>query len=152
MNEYNNGKICLWLDQGIGACGLNGGTCGCPFSKKGCEIQCKEIFKEEPTDLNSNRYTPNNSKYSNRILTKAGIFKRIGLRKGMAIAEWFIPYYEIDMTAVSPLVYIKDGIDRVKEKLKKSNYNVNRIRIYHNVEIAEVIGIYILGVDIYADQ
>ena len=44
---YNAGEICDWFENGTCSCFLNGSRCDCPFSNRGCQIQCEKIFKEK---------------------------------------------------------------------------------------------------------
>lgn len=144
-NMYNNGVLCLFLDQGFGSCSLNGSRCDCPFGKTGCEIQCERIFKEKPEGEIANRYKATAS--GTKPLTKSDIFKRVGIQKGMLIADWFIPYSYIDEVACSPSDVIDHGIDMVKRKLGVAEYHhYSPMRMYHNVEMAGQLGIYIIGI------
>lgn len=143
-NAYNDGVLCLFFDQGFGSCSLNGSRCDCPFSKAGCEIQCKIIFKEKPEGVKANRYKATAS--DAKPLTKTDVFKRVGIQKGMLIADWFIPYSHMDEVAVAPSDMIDHGIDTVKEKFDSAGYHYRHLRIYHNVEMAGQLGIYIIGV------
>lgn len=143
-NAYNNGSLCLFFDQGISSCSLNGGRCDCPFSNAGCEIQCESIFKEKPEGDRANRYKATAS--DTKLLTKADVFKRAGIQKGMIIADWFIPYSLMEVT-VDPSAMIDNGINMVKEKFDSAGYHYRDLRIYHNVEIIEqLLGIYIIGI------
>lgn len=144
-NAYNNGSLCLFFDQGFSSCSLNGGRCDCPFSKAGCEIQCENIFKEKPEGVKAYRYKAIGCE--TKPLTKADIFKRVGIQKGMLIADWFIPYSHMDEVDVAPSDVIDHGIDMVKRKLDVAEYrHYSRMRMYHNVEIAGQLGIYIIGI------
>ena len=143
-DAYNNGSLCLFFNQGFGSCALNGSRCDCPFSKMGCEMQCEKIFKEKPEEERANRYKATAG--DTKPLTKADIFKRVGIQKGMIIADWFIPYSLIE-SAVDPSAMIDHGIDMVKEKFDSAGYHYRDLRIYHNVEIIEqLLGIYIIGI------
>ena len=142
-NTYNNGNLCLFLDQGFSSCSLNGCRCDCPFSKAGCEIQCERIFKEKPEGEIANRYKATSS--DTKPLTKTDVFKMVGIRKGMLIADWFIPYSLIEVVG-APSVAIDNGIDMVKEKFDRAEYHYRDLRIYHNVEMVGQLGIYIIGI------
>lgn len=148
MCNYNDGYICLFFDQGLDSCSCNGSQCDCPFSKKGCEIQCERIFKEKPEGMKADRYIPNRSIDSNKTLTKADVFKRVGMKRGMIVADWFIPYYQLDEMRVHSSDQIKYGIEMVKKKFEETKYYMEHMRIYHNVEIVGQVGIYILGVNV----
>lgn len=143
-NTYNNGSLCLFFDQGFSSCSLNGSRCDCPFSKTGCEIQCESIFKEKPEGVKADRYKAIGN--DTEPLTKADVYKRIGVKKGMIVADWFIPYSLIKI-AVAPSAVIDHGIDMVKEKFDNAGYHCRHMRMYHNVEIVGQLGIYIIGVD-----
>ncbi len=144
-NAYNNGSLCLFLNQGFSSCSLNGCRCDYPFSKAGCEIQCESIFKEKPEGVKGNRYKAIG--IETKPLTKADVFKRVGIqKKGMLIADWFIPYSLIEAVG-APSVAIDNGIDMVKEKFDSAGCHYRYLRIYHNVEIIEqLLGIYIIGI------
>lgn len=144
-NAYNNGVLCLFLDQGFSSCSLNGSRCDCPFGKTGCEIQCERIFKEKPEGEIANRYKATSS--DTKSLTKADIFKRVGIQKGMLIADWFIPYSHMDEVACAPSDVIDHGIDMVKEKFDSAGDHYRHLRIYHNVEMVGQLGIYIIGIN-----
>lgn len=79
-------------------------------------------------------------------LTKADVFKRVGIKKGMLVADWFIPYSDMDEIACSPSDVVDHGIDMVKEKFDSSDYPYRHLRMYHNVEMAGQLGIYIIGI------
>ena len=143
-NAYNNGSLCLFLNQGFSSCSLNGCRCDCPFSKTGCEIQCESIFKEKPEGVKADRYKPYIS--DDKPLTKEDVFKRVGIQKGMLIADWFIPYSRMDEVAVAPSYVIDNGIDMVKDKFDSAGYHFRHLRIYHNVEMVGQLGIYIIGI------
>lgn len=142
-DAYNNGSLCLFFDQGCSLCSLNGSRCDCPFSKTGCEIQCERIFKEKPEGEITNRYKATAS--DTKPLTKADVFKRVGIQKGMIVADWFIPYSLIEV-AGSPSVAIDHGIDMVKEKFDRAKYHYRDLQIYHNVEMVGQLRIYIIGI------
>lgn len=143
-STYNDGVLCLFLDQGFGSCSLNGSRCDCPFSKTGCEIQCERIFKEKLEGEIANRYKATAS--DTKPLTKADVFKRVDMRKGMIIADWFIPYSHMDEVAVAPSDVIDHGIDMVKGKFEMAGYHFRHLQIYHNVEMAGQLGIYVIGI------
>ena len=143
-NAYNNGSLCLFFDQGFSSCSFYGGRCDCPFSKTGCEILCERIFKEKPERKITNRYKVIG--FDIEPLTKADIFKRLGIQKGMLIADWFIPYSHMDEADVAPSDIIDHGINMVKEKFDSAGYRYRHLRMYHNVEMAGQLGIYIIGV------
>ena len=142
-NAYNNGSLCLFFDQGFSSCSLNGCRCDCPFSNAGCEIQCESIFKEKPEGVKANRYKADGNR--TKPLTKADVFKRVGIQKGMLVADWFIPYSDMDEIVCSPSDVIDHGIDMVKEKFDSAGYHCRHLRMYHNVEMAGQLGIYIIG-------
>lgn len=142
---YNDGKICDWFENdGFSSCFLNGSLCCCPFSKKGCEIQCVAIFKDKPEGKKANRYSSEEKIGSNKKLIKDKIFKRLEIKKGETIGDYFIPYSKLDM-CIAPSEEISYGIDQVKEKFKKAGYRVQYLRMYHNVEIMGQLGFYIIG-------
>lgn len=65
----------------------------------------------------------------------------------MLIADWFIPYSHMDEVDVTPSDVIDHGIDMVKRKLDVAEYHhYSRMRMYHNVEMAGQLGIYIIGI------
>ena len=144
-NAYNNGSLCLFFDQGFSSCSLNGGRCDCPFSNTGCEIQCENIFKEKPEGVKANRYKADGNR--TKPLTKTDVFKRVGIQKGMLVADWFIPYGDMDEIACSPSGMIDHGIDMVKEKFDSAGYHYKHLRTYYNVEMAGQLGIYIIGIN-----
>lgn len=143
-NAYNSGSLCLFFCQAFGSCSLNGSRCDCPFSKTGCEIQCERIFKEKPEGEIANRYIADAG--DTKPLTKADVFKRAGIQKGMFIADCFIPYSHMDESAGAPSDVIDYGIDGVKGKLNSAGYHCRHLLIYHNVETAGQLGIYIVGI------
>ena len=143
---YNDGQICDWFENGTSSCFLNGSKCCCPFSKRGCEIQCVKIFKCEPEGEIANRYTSEKKIGSNKPLTTAKVFKRLGIKNGDAVGDWFIPYSRLDMV-IDPSEEISYGIDKVKEKFEKSEFTLQYLRMYHNVEILGQIGVYIIGMN-----
>jgi len=145
--KYSDGKLCDWLEQGFSSCSLNGSICCCPFSKKGCEIQCEQIFKEKPEGDAANRYKSDSKINADKTFTKTDIFKRVGIKKGMIVADWFIPYSKLDEMIVEPSDEIEYGIEMVKKKFGESEYLMNQLRIYHNVEIVGQAGIYIIGIN-----
>ena len=140
----NGEHLCLFLDQGFSSCSLNGSRCDYPFSKTGCEIQCERIFKEKPEGEIANRYKADAN--DTKPLTKADVFKRAGMQKGMLIADWFIPYSRMDEVAVAYSDFIDNGINMVKDKFNSAGYYLGHLRIYHNVEMAGLLGIYIIGI------
>ena len=97
--------------------------------------------------MKADRYTPDKSIDSNKILTKVDVFKRIGIKKGMIVADWFIPYYQLDEMGVHPSDQIEHGIEMVEKKFEESEYYMEHMRIYHNVEIVGQVGIYIFGIN-----
>ena len=143
-NAYNNGSLCLFLNQGFSSCSLNGSRCDCPFSKTGRKIQCERIFKEKPEGEIANRYKAYTS--DTKPLTKTDVFKRVGIQKGMLISDWFIPYSRMSEVAVAPSDVINLGIDMVKDKFDSAGYHFGHLRIYHNVEMVGQLGIYIIGI------
>ena len=98
------------------------------------------MFKEK-----TNWYKPDAE--NDEILTKSDVFKRLGIKKGMIVADWFIPYYQIDELAIDPSDEIDFGIEMVKKKFDESGYEITHMRIYHNFEQLKQVGIYILGVN-----
>lgn len=142
-NEYDNGSLCLFFNQGFGSCSLNGSRCDCPFSKTGCEIQCERLFKVATEGEIANRYKATTS--DTKPLTRADVFKRIGIQKGMIIADWFIPY-SLMKIAIVPSAVIDHGVDMAKEKFDSAGYHYKDLRIYHNVEIMGQLGVYIIGI------
>lgn len=145
--KFNNGEICDYFENGLGRCFLNGSRCDCPFSKKGCEIQCKRIFKKEPEGEGANRYTVNMHISKDEKLRKVDVYNRVGIKKGMITADWFIPYSEFDISNAVSSDLIDHGIEEVKRKFDDSDYYLKHLRIYYNVEIAGQIGVYIIGID-----
>lgn len=144
---FNDGKICDWFEQGISSCFLNGSRCDCPFSKRGCEIQCERIFKMKPEGEGANRYKSDKELNPNKPLTKSDVFKRLKIMEGECIAEWFIPYSQIDAMMVAPSDQIKYGVEMVQKKFDDSEFYLEFLRIYHNVKIGNQVGIYIIGTD-----
>ena len=78
------------------------------------------------------------------ILTKTYVFKRLKIKKGEFVADWFIPYRELE-NATDPSMMIDFGKEMVKKKFDESEYEMRFIRIYHNFELASSIGVYIIG-------
>lgn len=146
---YNNRNLCLFFDQGFSSCSFYGDRCDYPFSKTGCKIRYERMFKEKPEGEIANRYKAIGS--DTEPLTKANIFKRVGIQKGMLIADWFIPYSHMDEVAVAPSDVIDHGIDMVKEKFDSAGDHYKHLRIYHNVEMAGQLGIYIIGICEFAE-
>lgn len=64
----------------------------------------------------------------------------------MLVADWFIPYSNMDEVACSPSDVIDHGIEMVKEKFDRAGYHYRHLRIYHNVEMVGQLGIYIIGI------
>lgn len=102
------------------------------------------IFKEKPEGVKANRYKATGMEIE--PLTKADVFKRVGIKKGMLVADWFIPYSDMNEIARSPSDVIDDGIEMVKEKFDSADYPYRHLRMYHNVEMAGQLGIYIIGI------
>ena len=144
MGEYNNGKVCDWFENGTSTCFLNGSRCDCPFSKRGCEIQCVKIFKEEPKGEGASRYKIDANLGDGTILTKADVFRRLKIKKGEIVADWFIPYRELE-NATDPTIMINYGKDMVRKKFDESAYQMRFIRVYHNYILEGLLGVYIIG-------
>ena len=145
---FNDGKICDWFENyGFSSCFYNGSRCDCPFSKRGCEIQCERIFKEKPEGEGANRYKSDSGLGENKPLTKSAVFKRLEIKEDEHIAEWFIPYSQIDDMMVAPSDQIKYGVEMVQKKFDDSEFYLRFLRIYHNVKIGNQVGIYIIGTD-----
>ena len=145
MEMTESKKICKWFLNGAGRCSLNGSRCDYPFSKTGCEIQCARIFKEKPEGEKADRYVPDNNPIEK--LTKAGIFKELGLiNSGNVVGDWFIPYENL-FSFLDISMAISRGIEMVQEKFDEAECQLQTIKIYHNVEFADgMIGIYIFGI------
>ena len=141
---YNDGEICDWFENGTCSCFLNGSRCDCPFSNRGCQIQCEKIFKEKPEGEKANRYKTETHINENKILTKRGVFKELRIKKGDAIADWFIPYSKLEMLT-DPSEKITFGVDQVHRKFDESEFYLEDLLIYHNVEIFGQVGVYIIG-------
>ena len=141
---YNDGKLCDWYEIGMSSCFLNGSRCDCPFSNRGCQIQCEKVFKAKPEGAKANRYSSEKHLNKQKILTKPDVFKRLEIKKGEAIADWFIPYSKLEMLS-DPSDEITSGVDQVKRKFDESKFSLQHLRIYHNVEIFGQVGVYIIG-------
>ena len=141
---YNDGEICDWFENGTCSCFLNGSRCDCPFSNRGCQIQCEKIFKEKPEGEIANRYSSDKHINKKKILTKQDVFKRLEIKKGEAVGDWFIPYSKLEML-IDPSEEIKFGVDQVRRKFDESEFYLKHMRIYHNVEIFGQVGVYIIG-------
>lgn len=145
--SYKSGNICTFYQNGFGSCFCNGSRCDSPFSEEGCRIQCKEIFKEDYDSLKGRRYKPRGKQ---ELLTKTDIYKRIGIKKGDLVADYFIPYSEMEIL-IDQHSAIQSGFDIVKQKFA-NYYNNGRCpqvhyRIYQNMKLTDnVLGIYIIGI------
>lgn len=146
MGKYNDGKICDWFENGTSACFLNGSRCDCPFNKRGCEIQCIKIFKEEPKGEIASRYKTDANLGDGEILTKTDVFRRLKIKKGEIVADWFIQYSELE-NATDPSMMIDFGKEMVKKKFNESEYEMSFIRVYHNYKLASLLGVYIIGIN-----
>lgn len=141
---YKKGNVCTWFLNGEGTCQLNGSLCANPFSDEGCKIQDDEIFHSKAAPRFKEDKNPL------RILTKKDVFKKLDV-KGRLVADYFIPYSDIDMMNVTPSFIIKNAIDVVRDKYKKGDvcdqaYDA-ALYIFQNVELFDgVIGIYVIMV------
>ena len=144
MYKKCDGNPCTWFLNGEGTCSLNGSLCANPFSEEGCKIQDDEIF-HNPTEPRFKE-----GRIPLRILTKKDVFKKLNV-KGRLVADYFIPYSEIDMMNVSPSLIIKNAIDVVRDKYKKGDFCDQaydaELYIFQNVELfRNIIGIYVIKV------
>ena len=142
MYKKCDGNPCTWFLNGEGVCFLNGSYCMNPFSEEGCKIQDDEIF-HEPTSL---RFKESDKPLG--VITKGEIFSKLNV-KGRVVADYFIPYAEIEEMNVNPYVAIKYAIKTVREKYNKCNLLLQALDakcyIFHNMELVDgVIGIYII--------
>lgn len=144
MDAYKKygGNLCKWFLNGEGICFLNGSWCVNPFSEEGCKIQNDEIFHDsiEPRFENDNK--PFNT------LKKVDIFRKLDAN-GRLVADYFIPYDDIDKMNVTPSLVIKHAIEIVREKYQKGDFTAKdddaECYIFHNVELIDgVIGIYVI--------
>lgn len=144
MYKKCDGNPCTWFLNGKGTCYLNGSLCANPFSEEGCKIQDDEIF-----------HNPTESRFEEgriplRILKKTDVLKNLDV-KGRLVADYFIPYSEIDAMNVTPSLIIQNAIDVVRDKHKKGDaccqaYDAE-LYIFQNVELIDgVIGIYFIEV------
>lgn len=140
---YCDGKLCSWFENGLGACFLNGSRCDNPFSSEGCRIQCERIFKDP--NFQKNDYKPADI---DEHYTNVEIMKRLCVGKKDKVADWFIPYSKFDTIGACPSEIINGAYEEIDKKFEAAGYcghsAVNRI--FHNVEFAGQMGIYVVGV------
>lgn len=142
MYKKCDGNPCTWFLNGEGTCQLNGSLCANPFSEEGCKIQDDEIFHSQTEPRFKEDKNPL------RILTKKDVFEKLDV-KGRLVADYFIPYSDIDMMNVTPSLIIKNAINVVRDKYKKGDFCGQAydatLYIYQNVEFSDgVIGIYVI--------
>ena len=142
---YREGNICVLFNNGFGCCCTNGSRCDNPFSLEGCKTQCEQIFKKEFKEGGSLQYKPSEG---NNTITKNEVWKRIGVKQGDLIADWFIPYFEFDEIQVSPSTFIDYAYDILERKILDAGLSriATQFRLYQNVEILNQTGVYIIGV------
>ena len=84
----------------------------------------------------------------NNTMTKDEVWKRIGIKKGDLIADWFMPYIEFETNGVEPSILIDFVWDMVERKIL--NKGLPRIaaqfRLFQNVEMFNQAGMYVIGV------
>ena len=142
MEEHGN--ICKWYLVLEGRCFLNGSGCYCPFRSEGCDIQSRDIFHEEPTDL-TRRYEPNKT---NETASKHEIQKALGIEKGDYIAEWITPYDELYAMNIDMYTALREAKEQVRRKFEEAEIKMDFVFAFHNVEIINgVYGIYAIGVN-----
>ena len=115
-----------------------------PFSEDGCKIQDDEIFHNPIAPRFKEGSIPL------RVLTKGDVSRELEV-KGRLVADYFIPYNDIDSMNVSPSLIIKHAIDDVREKYKKGDFYDQaydaELHIFQNVELIDgVTGIYVIKV------
>ena len=137
-----DGNVCKWYLELEGRCFLNGSGCMNPFSMEGCEILCRDSHK---TPIESFRHYEPYEK--NMMLKKHEIKKLLELKKGDFIADWIIPYKELQDNDLDPSIAIKEAIKEVEKKF--ADYWFKQavvINWFHNVEIMDgEYGIYVIG-------
>lgn len=137
-----DGNICKWHLLLGGCCFLNGSLCCNPFSIEGCDIQCRDIFKDQ--NVQHKHYEPDKD---DRKLTKSDIWKLMKIKRGDMVGDWFVPYREMKTIGIDPEIEIYHAIKEVKDKFKRENIMINQLRIFHNVELfKEEYGVYIIGI------
>ena len=144
MYKKCDGNPCVWFLNGEGTCQLNGSLCANPFSEDGCKIQDDEIFHNPAEPRFKEGRMPL------RVLKTADVFKKLDV-KGRLVADYFIPYSDIDAMNVTPSLIIKNAIDVVRDKYKKSDFCDQaydaELHIFQNVELIDgVTGIYVIKV------
>lgn len=142
MYKKCDGNPCTWFLNGEGTCQLNGSLCASPFSEEGCKIQDDEIFHRQTEP----RFKADKNPLC--ILTKKDVFKKLDA-KGRSIADYFIPYSDIDAMKVASSLIIKNAIDVVRDKYKKSDFYDQAydtaIYIFQNYELFDgITGIYVI--------
>jgi len=142
MNQY--GCICKWYLVLEGRCFLNGSGCHCPFNSEGCDVQSRDIFHKEPTDLNR-RYEPNKT---NETASKWDIRKALSIKKGDYIAEWITPYDELRAMNIDISTASCDAKEQVCRKFEEAGIEMDFVAVFHNVEIMKGrYGIYAISVN-----
>lgn len=138
--SYGEGKLCKYYENGQGSCFRNGSRCDNPFCEEGCKIQSVRIFKEKYGDLNF--YEPTDGE--SETYTKVEAQKYVGIKKGMMIADWFMPYEEVSDDCPS------DAIDfcysQVRNKFEKEGYIRPWMTMLQNVEMFGMKGMYFIGI------
>lgn len=135
--------VCKWFCNGEGICGLNGSFCMNPFCEEGCRIQNEEIFHVR--DVVS-QFEKDDEPL--KILTTGDIHHELKT-KGRLVSDYLIPYSAIDEMNVSPSLFIKEAIRRVREKYDEADfydrdYYATKY-IYQNVEFSNgELGIYVI--------
>ena len=137
------GNICKWYLTLEGRCFLNGSGCYSPFSCEGCDIQCRDIFYRNPPKEHKN-YEQNET---DEKTTKSELWKVIGIKKNDLVAEWIIPYDEMETMNLDPSIMVHEAMEQVKKKFSEAETEMTFIRAFHNVEILKgVYGVYVIGV------
>lgn len=142
---HREGNMCVFFNNGFGCCCKNGSRCDNPFSNEGCKIQCERIFKKEFKEGGPLQYKPLEE---NNTMTKDEVWKRIGIKKGDLVADYFMPYIEFETNGVEPSILIDFVWDMVERKIL--NEGLPRIaaqfRLFQNVEMFDQAGMYVIGV------
>lgn len=134
---------CMWFMNGEGRCFLNGCGCADPFSENGCRIQHDEVFHREGEFVNNFK--------AGKVLgamKKADVFREEGIKRGDLVADWFIPYNELEKT-MCPAKEIKHGLEEIDRKFDEAPgwHKPDETCVYQNVEMCGTTGVYIMKVE-----
>ena len=125
----NNKCLCKNYDEWRGICTLSRPYCCDPFSEESCLAFQKMVASHydygKPEDEKSS-YEPS-EQTGFKPKTREEVFKHLGIRKGMVIAEWFIPDSKIEMSNADLDSIFQYGRDMVAKKFKEGGYSLHSL-------------------------